>query len=54
MKGISSQSTLLNNFSPVEPISTCNTPIDSAQQEETRGIVKTFANPILVEHYGKF
>jgi hypothetical protein len=34
--GISSQNTLLNNFSPVQPILTCNTPIDSAQLAETQ------------------
>jgi hypothetical protein len=32
---ISSQKTLLNNFSPVQRILTCNTPIDSARQVKT-------------------
>jgi hypothetical protein len=53
-KGISSQSTLLNNFSPDQPILTCNTPIDSAQQAKARGVVKIFANPFLREQSGKF
>jgi hypothetical protein len=53
-KGISSQNTLLNNFSSVQPILTCNTPMDSAQIAKTRGIIKTFANPFLEEQSGNF
>jgi hypothetical protein len=52
--GISRQNTLLNNFSPVHPIFTCNTPMDSAQLAEFRGISKIFANPLLGEQWGNF
>jgi hypothetical protein len=53
-KGISSQNTLLNNFSAVQPILTCNTPMDSAQLTETRGVIEKFLNPFLGEQSVKF
>jgi hypothetical protein len=53
-KGISSQNTLLNNFSPVQPIFTWDTPMDSAQLAETRGFINIFSNPILGEQSGNF
>jgi hypothetical protein len=53
-KGISSQNALLNYFSLVHPILTCNTLMDSAQLAETRGVIKIFANPILGEQSGNF
>jgi hypothetical protein len=53
-KGISSQNTLLNNLSPVQPILTCNTPINSARHAETREIIKKFSNPFLGEQSGNF
>jgi hypothetical protein len=52
--GISRQNTLLNNFSPVQPSLSCNTPIDSVQLAKTRGIIKHFSNFILGELPGKF
>jgi hypothetical protein len=51
-KGISSQNTLFNNFSAVQPIFTCITPMDSAQLAETRGVIKIFANPFLGQQSG--
>jgi hypothetical protein len=53
-EGISSQNTLLNNFSPVQPILTCKTPVESAQLAETRGVIKIIANPLLGEQSGNF
>jgi hypothetical protein len=44
----------LNNFSPVQPILTCNKPMDSAQLAETRMVIKTFANPFLEGVIGEF
>jgi hypothetical protein len=43
--GISSQNTLLNNFSPVRPILTGNILIDSARLAETHGNIKIFPIP---------
>jgi hypothetical protein len=40
---------MLNNFSPVQPIFTCNTPMDSAQLAEFQGIIKIIADPFLGE-----
>jgi hypothetical protein len=50
---ISSQNTLLKNFSPVQQILTSNTPIDSARPAETHGN-NNFPNFILGEQPGNF
>jgi hypothetical protein len=42
--GISSQNTLLNNFSPVQPILINNTLIDSARISKTQGDIENFPN----------
>jgi hypothetical protein len=47
--GISSQNTLLINFSPVQPIFNCITPMDSAHLAETQGIIRNFPNSIFGE-----
>jgi hypothetical protein len=52
--GISSQNSLLNNFSPVQRIPTRNKPMDSAQLAETQGIIKNFPYSILGEQSGNF
>jgi hypothetical protein len=43
--GISSQNTLLNNFSPVQLILVCNTLMDSAQLAKTQGSSTIFRTP---------
>jgi hypothetical protein len=52
--GISSQNTLRNNFSPAQPILTCNTPIDSAQVAKSQENIKNFPNFILGEQPRNF
>jgi hypothetical protein len=52
--GISSQNTLLNNFSPVQPILTRNTPMESPILAVTQGIIKNIHNSILGEQSGNF
>ena len=52
--GISSQNTLLNNSSLVQPILTCNIPINSARQAKTYGNIKNSPNFILGEQWGNF
>jgi hypothetical protein len=51
---ISSQSNLLNNFSPVQPILTSNTLINSGQLTETLENIKNIPNFILGEQPGDF
>jgi hypothetical protein len=52
--GISSQNILLNNFSPVQPILTSNTPINSARRVEKHENIKNVPNFILGEQPGNF
>jgi hypothetical protein len=54
--GISSQNTLLNNFSPVQPILTSNTPMDSARlaDRNTSGKIKYVPHFILGEQPENF
>jgi hypothetical protein len=51
-RGISSQNTLLNNVSPVQPILVCSIPIDSARQAKTHRNIKHFPDFILKEQPG--
>jgi hypothetical protein len=53
-KGDFKPNTLLNNFSSVQPILTCNAPMNSAQLAETQEVIKIFANPLLGEQSGNF
>jgi hypothetical protein len=52
--GISSQNTLLKNFSPVLPSLTSNSPIDSVRLAKTQGNIENFPKFILGQQPGKF